>query len=221
MVFLRENIFKYLAYRLLQERKRRMDPLDHIHHIRSVLVDDRFAQFRVICEDRVHIETDEIFHRLFFVDSPDKDALACIVDPLHIFICGKSLLDTDDVHSRERLNMADPYSGSVGCKDRRIDFAHIFKRTVILGRHIAVIQIIIRDDDINNSLNDPVIMPVPLDLNIQEELIFAAAGELDDFVQCGNCRPGEFCAEKGTVIEIFDLVISHFPYIFVKAGGSL
>lgn len=61
-----------------------MDPLEHVHYIRTVLIEDRFAQLRIICEDRVYIQTYQIFHRLFFIDGPDKDTLAHVMDPFHI-----------------------------------------------------------------------------------------------------------------------------------------
>ena len=72
-----------------------MDPLDHIHHIRTVFVDDALAQDGIIGEDRVHVQTDKVFHRLFFVDCPDKDALARVVKAFNIFISRDALLDAD------------------------------------------------------------------------------------------------------------------------------
>ena len=64
-------------------------------------------------------------------------------------------------------------------------------------------------------------MPVPFDLYIQEELFLSAAGKLYHFVQRGNFSSCELFTEEGTVIQIFDLVIGHFPYVLVKTGGPL
>ena len=64
-------------------------------------------------------------------------------------------------------------------------------------------------------------MTVPFDLYIQEELFFAASGELYDFVQCRDPGPGIFAAEEGAVIQISDLILGHFPDILVKACGPL
>ena len=71
------------------------------------------------------------------------------------------------------------------------------------------------------TLDDPVIVPVSLDLNIQKELLFSALAELYDFVQRGDLRPRELTAEERSVIEVFDLVVGHFPHILVDTGSPL
>ena len=109
-----------------------MDPLDHIHHIRTVFVDDALAKDGIVGEDRVHVQTDKVFHCLFFVDCPDKDSLARVVKPLYIFISREGLLDADDICRFERFNTADSHRGSVGCQDSGIDLAYIFESAVIL-----------------------------------------------------------------------------------------
>ena len=124
------------------------------------------------------------------------------MDPLHIFIRGERLLDTDDVSRIEGLNAADPYSGSVSCQYGRIDLAHLFEGVVILGRYIAGVKIIILSDDFNDFPDDSVVMAVPFDLNIQKQLFLSASGEFYDLVQRGDLRSGEILTEEGSVVQI-------------------
>ena len=64
-------------------------------------------------------------------------------------------------------------------------------------------------------------MTVPFDFYIQKEIIFSAGGQFYDFIQCGDVCIRELLAEEGSVIQVPDLVIGHFPYIFIEPGGPL
>ena len=63
-------------------------------------------------------------------------------------------------------------------------------------------------------------MTVSLDLDVQIQLVLAAAGELNDFIQCGDRGSLKVRREKRSVIQILDLIVGHFPDILVKTGGS-
>ena len=61
-----------------------MNPLDDIHDTGIILIDDTPAKGRIIGEYRIDIETDQPFHRFFFVDSPDKNTFSRTMDTMQM-----------------------------------------------------------------------------------------------------------------------------------------
>ena len=137
------------------------------------------------------------------------------VDALDVVIGGERLVDADDVRRIQRLDIADPDHRSVGREHVRVDRAHFFQRRVILRRDIAEVVKIVRVNDLNDLLHDAVVVPRPLDLDIQKEHVIAALRELDHLIQRRYFGPCELFAEKASVVQVFDLVVSDFPDVFV------
>ena len=142
------------------------------------------------------------------------------MDPLNVLICGKRLLNADDVRRIQRLNIADPDHRRISREDIRVDLAHFLQCLIILRRDITVIPEIIGLYDVDHLLHDPVVVACSLDLDIQIQNILVAGGKFDDLIQCRNFGPRILFFEEAPVVKVLDLVICDFPYILVEPCRS-
>ena len=99
---------------------------------------------------------------------------------------GEGFLNTDDVRRVKGFHFADPDHGGVGGEHMRVVLADFFERRIVLGSYVAVVQIVIVQDDIYYFLCDAVVVSVPLDLDVEIELPVSASGKFEDFIQSGD-----------------------------------
>lgn len=195
-----------------------LNPPDEVHGIVGVFIRNAFAEDRIVGEDCIYIEGNQLLYGVGFIDRPDENALACILELFDVGITGKGLLDADDVGSFQHVYFSETDDGCIRGQDIGIDPLDFLDGLIVLGGDVAVVQVAVFRYDIDRSLDDAVIMAVSLDFDIEEQVF---AEPLQHLSQGGYLSPGVFFTETTSGIQILDLIVSDFPDIFVETRCPL
>ena len=100
---------------------------------KALMILDRIQRkLRVVCQDCVHIQTDQTFHGLLLIDGPYKYPFALPVKRLHRIKCRKGLLNGENVACVEVLHIPDSDDGRIGKHDIRILFPDTLQSVIVL-----------------------------------------------------------------------------------------
>ena len=195
-----------------------LNPPDEVHGVVGVFIRNTFAKNRVIGEDCIYIESNQLLYGIGFIDRPDENVLACILELFDVGIIGKGLLDADNVGSFQCVYFAETDDGCIRGQDIGIDPLDFLDGLIVLGCDVAVVQVTVFRYDIDRSLNDAVIMAVSFDFDIEEQVF---AEPLQHFSQGRYLCAGVFFTEMTSGIQILDLIIGDVPYIFIETRCPL